>query len=132
MHERAQWGCCPRRGRDGLSEEVAGRQRGRGQRRALHKGPAVGAGQPARGNSVQSRLSRSPSLGSGEQSVGSRLMSGVRDGEGSAKGLVCFFPLGAGEPLKVAEQGRVVNTVLGQQCAGGGGQSPAAGSFWEC
>lgn len=49
------------------------------------------------------------------------LMSGVRDGEGSAKDLVCFLPVGAGEPLKVAEQGRVVNTVLGQQRAGGGG-----------
>lgn len=32
-------GVLPKRGRDGLSEEVAGRQRGRGQRRALHKGP---------------------------------------------------------------------------------------------
>lgn len=55
------------------------------------------------------------------------LMSAIRDGEGSGKG----FPVGAGEPRKAAEQGRVVNTVLRQQCAGGEGKAlrpEAAGS----
>ena len=49
---------------------------------------------------------------------------------------VCvFFTVGAGEPLKVGEQGRFLSIVLGQQHAGWpgwGGRSSWAKSFWGC
>lgn len=53
------------------------------------------------------------------------MISGVRDGEGFAKDVVCFFTTGAREPLNVVEQGRFVNTVLREHCAGwpGGGMA---------
>ena len=59
------------------------------------------------------------------------VISEVRDGEACTEGL-CFFSVGSGEPLKVAEQGRLVSIVLGQQRAGWlgwRGRSSQAGSF---
>lgn len=114
------------RGQAGLSGEVAGKQRGCGQRTARYRRPCGGCGPGLLEEVTEPRhlaLVTQWLLG---------LPSGVRAAEDSAEGLVCFFPVGAGEPLKAAEQRRVVNTVLGQQCAGGGGSLPAAGSFWEC
>lgn len=65
------------------------------------------------------------SLGSQEPWYLLMVASGVRNKEGFAKDGVGSFPMSAGEPLKVAEQGgRVVSTVLRQQCPGcpGGGR----------
>lgn len=45
------------------------------------------------------------------------VMSEIRDGEACTEGLF-FFSVVAGEPLKVAEQGRLVSIILGQQHAG--------------
>lgn len=112
----------------GAGEEVAGRQRGHGERGALHDGPASGWDWPAAGDSVPARLSGALQLALVKGQWVPGLISGIRDGEGSGKG----FPMGAGEPCKAAEQGRVVNTVLMQQCAGGEGKALRPGSCGEC
>lgn len=123
-----------------VSKEVAVKQRGSGERVAF-RGRKQHVQRP-RGRCMPDLLEEvacSPrfqgGLSAGSSKWITRMISGVRDGEGLAKDLVGYFPMDARELLKVVELGRFLNTVLRQQCAGwpgGGGQDSMATSFWEC